>query len=196
MENKVKISNKVFIIILIILLNINCYSQNKDLKRIVNNLKNIKEMPYIPELSGDSLFWVVVKQKKKIIPYLIDKLDDTTKTSAIVPNFGGNYTVADVAYGAITKIIHDIPTSEFIGDKSVQKNGYQEYWKYTRKNLKNRKIFKHKVKKWYKSNKRKLVWYELKEKIRSASDWKFEENTHPSGGYYKLKDNQPNVGKQ
>ncbi len=157
---------------------------------MVNNLKFIKEMPYIPELSGDSLFWIVIKQKKEIIPFLIKKLDDTTKTTAIVPNFGGNYTVADIAYFAITKIIHNIPTNEFINNiSSSHKNGNWLYWEYTRKNIKNRKKLKHKINIWYKLNKHNLIWVRYKRKFRSANDWKFEKNIHPLGGYYKLKDN-------
>jgi hypothetical protein len=42
------------------------------------------------------------------IPELIDKIDDTAKTNAIVPNFVGIYTVVDIANDAILHIIRDI----------------------------------------------------------------------------------------
>jgi len=182
---------KYFTLILIFIIEINCLAQDKDLEDMVQNLKNVREMPYIPELSGDSIFWVVVKQKIAIVPYLIDKLDDTTKINVFVPNFGGYYTMADVAYIAITEIIPSIPTDQFIKVKKSYKNkGFWFYWKYTRKSLENRKKFKHRVQKWYQLNKNNLEWVEYKRKFRSASNWKYEKNTHPSVGYYKLKNNQ------
>jgi hypothetical protein len=176
--------------LLLSLIVLNSCTQEKKLITKVNNLKSVKKMPYIPELSGDSLFWVIIEEKKDIIPFLIEKLDDTTKTVAEVPNFGGYYTVADVSYSAIQKIIHGIPTIDLVTELSTSnvrlETGYGVYWSYVRDNLTNRKAFKSKIKEWYFTSKDDLKWVEYTHKFRSASDWKFKKNKHPTGGYYKL----------
>lgn len=163
-----------------------CCAQNNELSKKVDDLKYVKDVPYIPELSGDSLFWVVVKEKMEIIPYLIEKLEDTTRTEATVSNFGGNYTVADVAYRAITEIIHGVPTLELAEDPNnpEPRDGYWGYWNYTRRSFENRKKFKKRVNEWYLSNKDKLEWVEYTRKFRTAPDWKFKTDKHPAGGYY------------
>ena len=74
-------------------------SEEQDrISNLVNNLKFVKDIPYICEDSvyvnnqpgcGDRIFWRVIEEKKAAIPFLIDKLDDTTQTVVPVPNFGG-----------------------------------------------------------------------------------------------------------
>ena len=115
-------------------------------------------------------------------------MDDTTKTEASVANFGGNYTVADVAYEAISEIIQGLPTLEFAEDPNnpEPRDGYWGYWNYTRRSLENRMKFKERVKEWYINNKVDLEWFEYTRKFRTAPDWKFDKNIHPLGGYYKL----------
>jgi len=182
---------KSYIIIMIAtnLLLCGCTQEKNIIRNKVNNLRYVKEMPYIPELSGDSIYWSVVKEKLKVVPYLIEELDDTTETEATVPNFGGNYTVADIAFEAITEIIHGIPTKEFVeGPNELEKDGFWEYWNYTRSSYENRIKFKMRVEEWYKSNKNNLEWFEYTREFRSAPDWKYETNKHPIGGYYKLKE--------
>ena len=90
----------------------------------VDSLRFVTDMPYIcdgGEGCGDRLFWTVVKQQKSVVPLLIDRLNDTTETAVYVPNFGGLYTVADVAYYALEEIIHGIPTFKLLGVKFDQK---------------------------------------------------------------------------
>ena len=166
-----------------------CKGQNKQLKKKVEDLKFVKEMPYIPELSGDSLFWTVVTEKLPIVPLLIEKLDDTTVTEAAVHNFGGYYTVADVAYRAIGEIIHSIPTLDLAEDSKLAepREGYWGYWHYIRRSYENRKKFKARVKKWYAKHKNQLEWVEDNRKYRNARNWKFEPGKYPPGGYYKVK---------
>ena len=167
-----------------------CCSQQSNLNTKVSDLAYVEEMPYIPELSGDSIFWVVVKVKLEIVPYLIEKLTDTTITKAIAPNFGGYYTVADIAYEAITEIIHEMPTLEFAEDPSnpEPREGYWGYWNYTRRSIENRGKFKDRVKNWYLSNNDELEWIEYTREFRTSEDWKFKKGKHPAGGYYRLKE--------
>jgi len=169
---------------------LSCYAQDSELNLKTDNLKQITTMPYNPELSGDSLFWVVVKEGMTAVPYLIDKLDDTTMTEASVANFGGNYTVADIAYEAILIIIQGLPTLEFAEDplNPEPRDGYWGYWNYTRRSYENRVKFKNRVNEWYTKNKGNLIWIEYTRNFRTAPDWKFDKNRHPLGGYYKLKE--------
>jgi hypothetical protein len=132
-----------------------------DNKKLVDSLKFVKDMPYICEDAtgysvgcGDKIFWQTVRQKQDIVPLLIDLLSDTTQTEATVPNFGGQYTVGDIAYSALEEIIGDIPTFELLGVKFDKKGcGYCAYWRHLRKGLKNRKRFQANVRTWFEKNK-------------------------------------------
>jgi len=160
-------------------------------KQLVDNLKFVTDMPYIcrdtiiTKLSsycGDEIFWQVVKQKQDIIPFLIDKLSDTTQTTAIVPNFGGTYSVADVAFVALEEIIDGIPTFELLGVKFDENAcGYCSYWSHLRKNRKNRKKFQTNVLKWYAKNKPNLVWVTSNEILTCDCAAK-----HPNNGHFEL----------
>lgn len=165
---------------------------NIELQRVirqVDSLKFVKEMPYICEtgICGDKLYWEVVRLGVSgIAELLIEKLDDATPTSANVPLFGGNYTVADIAFEAIKEIIHDIPTFELLGvpfDKDGC--GYCAYWQHVNKNPKNRQKFKTAVKTWYHKNKNSLIWVKSNDFV--TCDCKGQ---HPDGGHYQLKTNE------
>lgn len=162
-------------------------SQNVSLQKKIQQLEQVKTMPYLPELSGDSLYWTVVKEKLNIVPFLIEKLNDTTMTVATVPNFGGNYTVADIVYQAMSEIIKDIPTLEFVIKSDNPAGGYWYYWDYVRGGYANRLTFQTKVKVWFEQNKLNLDWKEDTRTYRTAPDWKFPSDKHPAGGHYVLK---------
>ena len=132
---------------------------------------------------GQTAFWTVVMEKERIIPYLIEKLDDTTRTEAIVPNIGGNWTVSDIAYSALREIIKGIPTFDLLG-VPFDKNGCGDcsYWFYLREDMKNRQNFKVKVNNWYLVNKEKLVWVESDRVL--TCDCAFR---HPNGGHFEIK---------
>jgi hypothetical protein len=149
-------------------------------------------MPYICEAilndtisefgCGDNYFWKVVKLKAKVIPFLIEKIADPSMTKATVPNFGGEYTVGDIAYQALGEIIKDIPTFELLGvgfDKTGC--GYCSYWQYLRKSEENRIAFSKAVLNWYQKNKSKLVWV-MSNKVLTC-DCSFD---HPNEGHYEL----------
>lgn len=88
---------------------------------------------------GDRYFRQVVQGKKEIIPFLIEKPDDTTMTQAHVPYFGGQYTVADAAYTALQEIIRGIPIFELMSMKfDTCGCGYCSYWYHLRENIRNR----------------------------------------------------------
>lgn len=157
-----------------------------NLQQLVDNLRFVKDMPYICDGGsgcGDSHFWEVVKQKQAIIPFLLEKLSDTTQTEVFVPNFGGLYTVGDVAYTALEEIVHGIPTFKLLGRKfDTHGCGYCVYWSHLRKNPQNRLRFQRKVRKWYEQHKANLVWVNSNE--FSTCDCFGQ---HPNSGHFELK---------
>jgi len=151
----------------------------------IDSLKFVNEMPYIceTEICGDKLYWEAVSVGRSNIEFLIDKLDDTTSTTANVVLFGGNYTTGDIAYSVLTEIIHDIPTFELLGvpfDKDGC--GYCSYWQHLNKDFSYRQKFKTAVRNWYHKTKDNLVWVESND--FATCDCKGQ---HPNGGHYKLK---------
>lgn len=154
---------------------------------IIDSLKYIQEMPYTceMELCGDELYWNSVRLKLNAIEYLIEKLDDTTKTKANVKLFGGQYTVADIAYDVICEIIHDIPTFELLGIPFDKEGcGYCAYWNHLNESYENREKFKESVKNWYYKNKENLIWIESND--FETCDCRGD---HPNQGHYSLKNN-------
>jgi hypothetical protein len=131
---------------------------------------------------GDSAYWNVVKQRLEIVPYLIEKLDDTTATKVRVGMEGieGNYTVADIAFTAMRDIINDLPVEEFLGTKPWW---HANYWNIVRSGMKARKDFKKRAALWFKENKENLVLVPCEQ---SVACYPFN-GTHPNGGYYELK---------
>lgn len=150
----------------------------------VDSLKFITEMPYICEMGpcGDPLFWEAVKLGKSGIELLIDKLDDSTSTQATVALFGYTFTTADIAYVALSEIIHDIPTFELLGVPfDTNGCGYCAYWQFLNADYKNRQTFKLAVLNWYHANKNQLVWVE--NNAFESCDCAFR---HPNGGHYEV----------
>jgi hypothetical protein len=112
----------------------------------------------------------------------IDKLDDTTSTTANVVLFGGNYTVADIAFTTLTEIIHNIPTFDLLGVPFDQEGcGYCSYWQHLNKDFSNRQKFKEAIINWYHKYKNNLVWVESND--FATCDCRGQ---HPNSGHYKL----------
>lgn len=180
------------ITLLFLLLSLHLVAQpEKEVKAQVSSLKFVTDMPYSCQSlntkeratgCGDSYFWNVVKLKQRAIPYLIERISDPTKSKAVVPNFGGQYTVGDIAYAALQEIIKGIPTFELLGIPfDTEGCGYCSYWQHLRKDQANRKAFKQAVDKWYQANKAKMVWVASTQVL--TCDCSF---AHPNGGHYKI----------
>jgi hypothetical protein len=152
----------------------------------VDSLRFVRDMPYICEGSigcGDAYFWNVVRLKEAAIPYLLKKLTNTRRIEVSVPNFGGPYTVADVAYMALEEIIHGIPTFQLLGVPFDEKGcGYCAYWRHLRNSRRNRMRFQKQVQQWYNRNKEHLVWVESN--AFSTCDCF---GKHPNGGHFEVR---------
>lgn len=154
---------------------------------VVDSLKFVTEMPYICEMSpcGDPLYWSIVRQNKAGIELLIDKLDDSTMTTATIAMQGCCFTTADIAYQALSEIIHGIPTFDLLGVPfDTNGCGFCAYWQHLNADYKNRQHFKQAVIQWYHVNKSQLVWIE-------SNDFESCDCAiiHPNGGHYKVKTN-------
>lgn len=174
-----------FIYILFLLVQFSCQTNKMSSINYIEKIHLIDEMPYIPNLSGDSFYWEIVKEGLDLIPKLIEILPDTTSTNAVVPNIGGNYAVGDIAYFCINGIITNIPTKEFIPETENQ-NGYWFYWNFVRESQENRSQFQQRVSSWFNLNKKNLIWKEDKNEQNVAKNWSYKSNMHPAGGYYIL----------
>jgi hypothetical protein len=168
--------------ILISMLLLACKAYINPLQQKIESIKNIQEMPYIPELSGDKIYWEIVKEGKNAIPYLINKIDDETPTDAVVPNIGGNHVVGDIAILILQNIVRDIPIISCVGGS--EKNGSMDYWRFVRSNTRNRRYLKDRVRGWYLKNKDRLEWKADTRVYRASADWPYENKNHPAGGYY------------
>jgi hypothetical protein len=165
-----------------------CSGQENVYKGKVDNVVNVERMPYFPELTGDSIFWEITRDRK-IIPYLIERISDTTRTKAPVLFFGGDYSIGDICLTAIEQLIHGFSTVYLIekDEKVIDEKGYNVYWEFVRSSFENRNEFQIRVKAWYKENKRNLVWvednnlYPIEDKEGSVM------KKIPAGGFYQIK---------
>ena len=171
----------------VMVLCLNAYTQNRVAQQ-VDSLKYVKDMPYLcgdGYLSGCAtpVYWNVITLKDKAIPALIARLDDSTTTEASVSLFGFNYAVADIAYSALQEIIHHIPTLELAGLETNSGGcNYCAYWDFVRADYRNRIQFKKAVGRWYKRNKKRLVW--VPGNTFQNCDCGSQ---HPNGGHYEVK---------
>lgn len=166
----------------IVLLNIQeVYSQE-----LKESILKIQEMPTMPELSGDTAYWKIIVGKLGVVPNLIELLDDSTPTSAGIIYFGGNYTVGDIAFTAISEIIRGIPIQDFLKNwceyDSTKAGG--NYWDFVRESNSNRDKLKCWFAAWYKNNKDNLVWVKDDNMYRKEIKRNPEYFLHPAGGYY------------
>lgn len=185
---------KAIIKILLIFLSTSAFGQTNDFyTKLIDRYKQIEDMPYICRKGidnnwttgcGDSIFWESIKYKELIVPSLLDRIDDTALTKASVPNFGGDFTVGDVAYMALKLIVWDIPTLDLAEDPEnpEPRNGYWGYWNYTRRGYVNRQSFKDRVINWYDTNHDNLVW--IKSDQINICDCNFP---NPNKGHFEKK---------
>jgi hypothetical protein len=168
-------------------------------ERVVDSLRFVTEVPYACEATGelfendsliynigcgDRFFWEAVKGKREIIPFLIEKLADTTQTTASVPYYGGQYAVADVAYTALQEIVDGVPTFELLGmEFDAHGCGYCSYWIYLRNDIQNRNRFKAAVRSWYDENRTKLIWV----KSNKVLTFDLSAFSHPNRGHFEVK---------
>lgn len=107
----------------------------------------------------NSVFWKIIASKEDAIPYLIDKMGDTTTTFAQYKCKTGYLKTGDIAYLALEHII-PLPFFSVTGmQMCIYENGCQSgVFEYIEKN---REQFRIQVNGWYNKNKRKLKWVKV-----------------------------------
>ena len=171
-----------------------------DIKRQIDSLKFVTEVPYACEIvidrkhasyadtflynngCGDRLLWNVVKLKENAIPYLLELLENTTETPASFPYQGGRCTVGKIAFIALEEIIHGIPTADLLKVNPADYDCGDCYYHIALSKKKKRAQFKKAVKQWFDQNKHKLVWTNSPAFATCECSGK-----HPSGGHFELK---------
>ena len=108
------------------------------------------------------MYWELVAEGLEVVPAAIALIDDTTETKAAVPNWGGNYTVGDIAFSIITDMIEDIPVWEMIQGKKDYL-GQNVYFEFVRDNFQNRIFLKTALSQWFAKNRDSLIWMESKD---------------------------------
>lgn len=180
------------ITLIFLFLGLAAQSEN-EIEFLIDNFSNIKDMPYICRKidndfsigCGDSIFWKAVSKRDMIIPFLLERLDDTTTSLTSVPNFGGEYLIGDISLMILQVLIWGIPVLDLAEDKEnpEPRNGYWGYWNYTRREPDNRVKFKKRIIDWYNQNKKDFVWIESDDiKICDCALLK-----NPAGGHYEIK---------
>jgi hypothetical protein len=146
---------KFFLSTLVILTTINGFGQTDKLKFLVDSLKYLSSDPF----ECNSVTWRIIAYKKDAIQLLIDKLNDTTITSAKDNCKTSNLKVGDIAYLTLERIL-PLPFFAVTGMQcDVIKNGCQlgifEY-------IENNRIkFKRQVQMYYDKKKSNLKWLQL-----------------------------------
>lgn len=169
-------------------------AQNKvtNWKECIDRFNEIEQLPHICESveligtwgCGDSIYWGAVAGKEDAIPFLLEKISDSSITRASVPYFGVDYTIGEIAYSALGEIISGIPTFELVPVEFDENGcGGCSFWRYLRESHANRIQFSESVKKWYNDHKEKLIWVKGGRSI-NCDCW----FPHPNGGYFILPD--------
>ncbi len=77
-------------------------AQTNSIKAKVDSLQFLNEQPF----SCTSVYWRILGTGKETIPFLIDRLGDTTLTQISLTCKQKNVTVGDICYEALTEIIN------------------------------------------------------------------------------------------
>ena len=162
------------------------FAQTMDKRTCAEEMARITDVPYIPELSGDSLYWNMVIQGKSIVPCLISNLSNTTQTNITIPNWGGYYCIGDIAFWILCDIIYDIPVKDMIREnKRYPLSEDITYLSFVTYKKGNGRFLKRKISNWYKENENRLEWVvDTAHYGRTSKDWFFPSDQNPAHGYY------------
>ncbi len=133
-------------------INFSGFGQMDQIKLQVDSLKYLKQNTF----DCKSVTWRIIANKKAAIPFLIDKLDDTTITAAKDKCKKTNFRVGDLAYLTLAKIL-PLPFSAVTGVqcdviKDACQLGVFEYIET------NRQKFKAQVQTYYNKKSENLKW--------------------------------------
>jgi len=144
----------IIITALFIFCSINSFGQTCDIKKMVDSLKFLKNDSLDCKAE---LYWRIISQGKKAIPFLIEKLTDTTKTNVSSRCKNSKLNVAEIAVHAITRIasfpMFRITNIQF---DTFDERGCWSFYNYFYSNS-NKIAFKKKIQNWYSKNKARFL---------------------------------------
>lgn len=153
------------------------FGQNADIKTMVDSLQYLKADTL--DCSAD-LYWRIIGKGDKAIPYLINKLTDTSSTNIKSPCKKSNLNVGEISYSAMTEIAYFPMYLMTHIQFDVIHNDCWNFYDYFYKD-ENKKEFQKMVQDWYlkeKKNykvktisKKKLSDCQKKYKITKYYDW-------------------------
>ncbi len=160
---------KPVVVIITLLLTSSVYGQNADIKVMVDSL------PFIKSDTLDcsaALYWKIIAQGEKAIPFLIDKLTDTTQTLVRFHCKQTTLNAGEVAQFALTEIAF-LPEFyitkvqfDFIGvDKTGQ--GCWSFYDFLFINS-NKSFYQTKIREWYAREKGKFRMQYIAEKHKTS----------------------------
>lgn len=137
---------------------------------------------------GDSLYWNALIEKKKIIPFLIHHISDTTPTKLV------NYTsLGQLCIRALNELIYGLDNMIMSYVKSNYSNydhsaGWSNYQKYMNKAEQNRKALELFLVEWY-NKQQNLLQFKAQIPYLNGRTKNKEKIIHPIGGFYEIKKN-------
>ena len=151
------------------------FAQNSDLKSMVDSLEFIKTDTL--NCNAD-LYWRVIVKGKAAIPFLIEKLSDTTPTNIKFHCKKTRLNVGEVAHFALTQIaefpIYVITKIQF---DVFTDRGCWTFYEYLFNNA-NKTEYRKSVQEWYDKQKGKYKPKRISKKDRSACQKLFGVNTY------------------
>jgi hypothetical protein len=97
-----KMAKPLTILFFVILGSTKAVGQSNNIAQRVDSLQYLKQQPF----PCNSIYWRVVATGKDAIPFLIDKLDDTTHTQISLTCKATNVKFGDICFEALTEIFN------------------------------------------------------------------------------------------
>jgi hypothetical protein len=150
------------------------FGQNTDIKLMVDSLQFLKADSL--NCKAD-LYWRIVSRGEKAIPFLIDKLNDTTLTNITHNCKASKLNVGEVGYFALQQIAFFpafvITHIEF---DVIYGNGCWSFFDYFFNNS-NKKHYQDLVRQWYNDNKTKFKPQKISKKNQTTCQKQFHIDT-------------------
>lgn len=146
------------------------FEQNTDIKLMVDSLKYLKTDTL--DCTAD-LYWRIVSKGERAIPFLIDKLSDTTQTNISLSCKTTKLNVGEVAYFALQQIaFFPAFVITHIQFDVIYGNGCSSFFDYFFNN-KNKSHYQGLTRLWYNNNKTKFKPLKIPKKKMTACQKRF-----------------------
>ena len=151
------------------------FGQDNDLRLMVDSLQYLKADTL--DCSA-TLYWKIISKGEKVIPFLIDNLNDTTQTNVSHSCKATKLNVREVAYFALQQIaFFPAFVITHIQFDVIYGNGCWSFFDYIFNN-ENKKNYQHLVRQWYETNKTKFKVEKISKKRQTTCQKKFHIDTY------------------